>query len=806
VRSRVAQFNIRTKATFAPACRSPYARGGLIALQYGRCAARSVCLVFAASLLCSCATSTEKPAPVARTAQQIANVYVSAYPDVPWADISASLSPARGWKITDAQQLAANATAAQSFLVSSLFAASLGINAPTVTNSPASTAATPAPAAVTAGTTTTPGVIPTLPALPTLAQPTTPPTVASPSTLSPVDGSELLVTSTALFQQAAIIDNQISKQYIPRGYVPHLITFQINLQPTSPDWSYDAFVDVTLIPSPFGAAVTTSAATHQGLDGLPPVMVKPLIITDALETSSVQRSVQQIRQALLQLSGSIGTTGAAGGAGYNRLSQIGLAGYDKNSLVTAGRVTDATIRIRLGAGYSGSSYPTLIPRTYNVSLFVLMRNQPIDGSHDRQPSQLAAITHTFFLPARASGVNGGGKQFTDPEYGYVKSASFRDRRAIATSVRKVVDSFGYEPLVDDCAISSSTGDDDSSGSHSKESLDTYLDFLRAVDRGDYVAIKKCLRIRDDAVAQDVETLYRLISSLSELQVTTLYSRLAIPLKDVFPELPDERQLALVTDNADSGQETVTLRGGRNLSGAQVDPAALLSFSDGRMAWLKPIQMSYTADSLPPKLEMVFPSPGTLGPVTAAAVPASTDPAAPPSAQLQGIRIELKRESADGPDTLDTAWYSHLAKVATTTGKTATSGAACATGQKPISTTATVVRQTDVGSGGTVATLNVTAGDLAKIAGACSQTFGGTSTPTLSQPFWLVVTGADPTPDGTCFTMGKRGIQLKTDGQCTGVLQLHNLTPEVPLTLSVTDGTTAIGSPLSLRVIESGGKH
>lgn len=736
-------------------------------------------------------------------------------------DISTSLAPNRNWKITDAQAVAANTTAAQTFLASSIFAAGLGINLPTTSSTSSASSTTNSNTGPTAQTSTsqqqasgTVPTVPTIPSAPTL--PTAPSLGAGAPSLSAVDAAELLVTSTALFQQAAIIDNQISKQFLPLGYAAHLVTFQVNVQPLRPDWSYDAFVDITLVPSPFDSAVSESQAPHESSAGLPPIIVKPLIITDALETASVQRSIQEIQQALLQIAGTVGRTGGAAGLNAGKASQISLAGYDKNSLVTAGRVSDATIRIRLGAGFSGASFPTLIPRTYNVSLFLLARVS--DAPKNHRVTQLAAITHTFFLPTKGASQNDMAAHHIDPHTGYVKEASSRSRPALAKVVADKLTQYGYGSIAYGCT--ERDFDVNTPGKPfdptNPQSLDAYLDLLRAWDRGDFASINACLHLPKRIETTDEEKLYRFFGELSEIQVTSHYARLAIPLKDVTPQLPDAQQLALVTDDTPGvGQQTVTLQGGRNLLLDHVRTAAVVGFPDGRQEWLLPSSVTFKADSIPPQLSIVFPNPATLSPLPAPKGAASSAPSTS-APQLQSLQIVL-----DDPAAQDTAepvinYYMKFAKVAPPAGAKDSSGAAakatpiptqaqtCAAGQKAITTAVTIVRANATYAG----TLGIAVGDLNKIVTTCAQTFGSTSAPTLVQPFTLTVTGADGLPDGKCLLAASDGsVQLNSGGSCMGSLLLSNLSSEAPVTLAVTDkNKTTVGATLSLRVLDAVQKH
>lgn len=213
-----------------------------------------------------------------------------------------------------------------------------------------------------------------------------------------IDASTWLIAGTALYQQAAILDNQITNELLPEDYQAYLITLQINLQPKRRDLPYDAYTDVSLLPADWSQAWHASDEVHGKASGLPPIKVYPLIIMDAEETTNIGRSLQAIRQASLQLSGIVSGVGVAAGASGAIDRAASVVGLDKNSLVTVGRISDNTVRIRLGAENSGSSGLAMVPRSYNVSLVVLTRWNPTPNSKDRVTS-LSVVTHTSIVDA-----------------------------------------------------------------------------------------------------------------------------------------------------------------------------------------------------------------------------------------------------------------------------------------------------------------------------------------------------------------------------------------------------------------------
>lgn len=87
---------------------------------------------------------------------------------------------------------------------------------------------------------------------------------------------------------------------LPLGYQAHLVTLQVNVQPNGRNLPYDAFVDVTMFPGSWSDAMNAASDVNRDPQALPPVVMYPLVITDAMESASVGRSLEVIRQAATQ--------------------------------------------------------------------------------------------------------------------------------------------------------------------------------------------------------------------------------------------------------------------------------------------------------------------------------------------------------------------------------------------------------------------------------------------------------------------------------------------------------------------------
>lgn len=712
--------------------------------------------------------------PVARYSEDVGNVYVSAYPVVPWSDISASLVPNRHWNIKDATNQAINVTSAQSLQVVSSLAAALGITIPGASAPPSSPsgASPPSSASASPSSAGSTSAAPTLSAASQLPQL---PALAALSGLAASDGAQRLVASTALFQQAVILDNQITDQLIPPHYRAYLLTFQVNLQPSRRDWSYNALVNITLIPAPFASAFVNSEETRPYYGDQAPVIIKPLIITDALETSSTTRSIDEIRQALAQLSATVGKTGISGliGGGHNALQSV--AGYRNNSLVTAGVLDDSTLHVRLGAETDGNGNLVLTPRTYNISVMVLTRaGDP--RTRARGVFQLEAITHTYFEPT--------AQLLGDSNRAPTPLPSARHTDVLAREVRHLIHSYGYAPLRHDCGthLNSEMVVKSNVGYANSRDYDTYLHFLRFVTHSDYEAIQDCLHTGAATTLVEQERLYRMLAQINELQDPGRFSRMLIPLGgDGMPRLPDPNQYGIVSDS--NGKETVTLMGGRNLRASFLHPRIRLS--GYKQAWLLPTKVMVSTVGQP-SVSISFNAPSSLSPIGSTGK-GGKSPKTSSHMTLSRLDIVLGPNN-DGKcnKTTHVCYLNFLVKKATK-GRSASIPAACQN-KTLLSVSATTLRPSRNAKGLIEAPINVSIGDLNAFNSACV-TLSATKhkVPVFKQPYRLVVTHADvASHQSPCLTLSGAELQPTKNGKCISRLVLDDLVGGSTVNLSLVD--------------------
>lgn len=410
----------------------------------------------------------------------------------------------------------------------------------------------------------------------------------------PTDANTLLTAAHALYQQAKVLDNQISKAVVPKGYRAHLLTLQVNLQPRRRDYAYDAYLNVSLMPGTWKESLSTSKHFDTDEADMPAVVFYPLIISDALETANVGRSVEIVRQLALSLSGVVGRVGLNAGTNSGTDSLDQLMGTDKNSLITLGRVNDSTLRVRIGAQHAGSSKYAMVPRTYNVSLVVLTRNK---NAEDRVKT-LSIVTRTDFVSSTTGKV--------------LEPGSERRRDELAHDVYSVVVKSYGQKIAPTCGLGPAPTSQGRTNRKITVGEDTFemepaLDLLRALGRGDYQEVARCLG-KDSGVETRTEPmLRRMVADLLNVQTTSRHSTLQVALGAIEESiLPPASQFVIVKD--DKSSLSGILRGGEGLIGSEVSALLKLKATSSEQVLL-PSSVSVSGGR---DISVAFPSLTSIG--------------------------------------------------------------------------------------------------------------------------------------------------------------------------------------------------
>jgi hypothetical protein len=215
--------------------------------------------------------------------------------------------------------------------------------------------------------------------------------------------------ANAIYQAVHLLDRYIADASKREGWQAHVVTLQVSVLPSARRRPYDAYANITFRPAQWGkddnnhpipasdAIIPFSDNTLDlGTDlvkqavpvggafaNVQGVVVIPLIATDQMETSIHSRQTDQIQQLALSLALLQGNLGL--GADFQRFSEKlrRALGRDVNSLLTVARLTDDTVRIRMGAMQAIDTDYALVPRTHMVSL-LLLTPPPVGGGTGEQ--------------------------------------------------------------------------------------------------------------------------------------------------------------------------------------------------------------------------------------------------------------------------------------------------------------------------------------------------------------------------------------------------------------------------------------
>ncbi len=213
-------------------------------------------------------------------------------------------------------------------------------------------------------------------------------------------------SATALYQEVQLLNRYVRDAALRDGWDAYVVRLQVSLMPRARHEPYDAYVMLSFFTGHMRGTPATQARGSSGSSGSSPQIV-PLLVTDNLEMSLRSRMLEDTRRLALSLSGAYTgpegsyTSGVAAKQFHADLRS--LYGADLNSVLTVARVSDNTIRVRLGAMQQAGSNYAMIPRNHNISLLMMV---PPDSGRSMKViarSTLVDVETGEELPARSSG-------------------------------------------------------------------------------------------------------------------------------------------------------------------------------------------------------------------------------------------------------------------------------------------------------------------------------------------------------------------------------------------------------------------
>lgn len=368
--------------------------------------------VLGASLLGSCVTAPryEQPARV-QWADDAGSVTVAPVSVTRWEDVAASLQPKFKMDSDIALATAIPTTQTLDERFSDILSASLQAALPTASSTRSVTTSTDPDTGET--TTSVEGVrtraggdpasAPSAAALPAS-------TIAALAALSGDkpgrDPMLRYLAATALLQEVTLLNRYVTDKIQAPGDQAFLVRLQLAVMPNRRGMPYDVLTDITLHAADeqeraqlAQSAGATPACRANSFDSL---NIVPMVVTDNLEGLQASRSSDVARQIGLSLLGTVQGIGASGSFGRTTDLLRATQGNEANSLLTVAKLSDDTVRVRLGAVQSPTYQYTTLPRTHNISLLVIYK--PCEQATAAQletdtPRTITAITRTTFRDA-----------------------------------------------------------------------------------------------------------------------------------------------------------------------------------------------------------------------------------------------------------------------------------------------------------------------------------------------------------------------------------------------------------------------
>lgn len=192
--------------------------------------------------------------------------------------------------------------------------------------------------------------------------------------------------ATSLYQEVQLLNRSLRDAAIPSGHRAYMVRLQVGLVPRKRHQPYDVYTTLSFFSpeeQPAGvdarlAGLTPGTSLRGTITGAPPTgpSVLPILVTDNLEASSISRAQEDVQRLSVMLSGFPGSFAAQAAADLMTSSFAAqIAGRDLNSLLTVSRVSDNTLRVRIGAMREPSAGYAMVPRNHYVTLLVMVPEQ-----------------------------------------------------------------------------------------------------------------------------------------------------------------------------------------------------------------------------------------------------------------------------------------------------------------------------------------------------------------------------------------------------------------------------------------------
>jgi len=353
-------------------------------------------------------------------------VHVAVLSVAPWEEYVSALQPVFQLTVDQALQDVVPQTGTLDESIFRALAASAKIALPTSTQTQSATDSTNAGTTTSTSTSTTssgPGDLDKVPAPPSGPASTAAANLAAASTTAlGFDPMMRRWAATALYQEVQLLNRYVIDAAVPQRYRPYVVRLQITLMPSARREPYDTYATISFLsgdlssnisysklpkatrPLEAGAAaallrqwVETGAAERP--DTVPRVV--PLLVTDNLESTRHSEASEQVRQisaSLLLMAQNVGVSGGV----QKQLDRIQKSlSNDFNSLLTVARLSENSVRARLGALQTNGRY-AMIPRTHNITILLMVPEEAQSVSYISKATMQDAVDGDLLSPGRSS--------------------------------------------------------------------------------------------------------------------------------------------------------------------------------------------------------------------------------------------------------------------------------------------------------------------------------------------------------------------------------------------------------------------
>ncbi|NHZ89596.1 hypothetical protein F2P45_11300 [Massilia sp. CCM 8733] len=189
------------------------------------------------------------------------------------------------------------------------------------------------------------------------------------SGITSINSSLALRAMASYKQDVEALNAEVDYAASRTGYEAYLMRVQISVMPRRRHLGYDVYSNLSFFSySGKSDAATGASVVRDPTAGTP--FVVPLLSTDSIETAERAQSIEALRDIGVALDLVKGFGGIGFSANSQKDRQQALQGLDVNSILTLGRLSDNSLRVRFGAANDpGGGYATH-PRTNTISVLV----------------------------------------------------------------------------------------------------------------------------------------------------------------------------------------------------------------------------------------------------------------------------------------------------------------------------------------------------------------------------------------------------------------------------------------------------